>query len=48
MRQAMLYCLVQSWAADLRQNRLDTPVQVPVPAPAPKGLTRNAARSAYR
>jgi len=48
MRQAMLYYLVQSWAADLRQHRGDTPVQVPAPAPAPKGLTRHAARSAYR
>jgi len=44
MRQAMLCYLVQSWAADLRQNRRDTPVQVSAPAPAPKGLPRHAAR----
>jgi len=49
MRQAMLYYLVQTWAADLSPlNRRNKPVQAPSPSPAPKGLTYHAARSAYR
>jgi len=49
MRQAFLYYLLQSWAADpYRRARPDVPAQVLTPAAATKGLIRHATRSASR